>query len=414
MADSFIIMQIGDPDLDKACEAAIVPALMKNGFARDRCRRIDKHNEGGLLKSEIITCIVSADIIVADLTNERPNCYLEVGYAMGAGKTSILILTARKDHNPSNPEFDPKGKRVHFDLQGYDILFWDDRDLDGFRVELEKRIARRLSVRRAEISATPPGEPQSADWVQRHRNEAFGIRRRLGMGRSSMEVVMSPTRGGKNWNQRELLDAARAAQIKTFGWPVGVVLDNPDIREDNPQPTADGIEVTIVRDQRGTFDHWALNLDGSFYIQQDLFEQTHDPERVSFNTRIHRITEALMFGQRLYQQLGLSDVHAISATVVHDGIRGKRLEAIGGSIWRHEMHQANERQVRMHLFRDSHVCVAPSHKASVIFMPGDSVADLAENVVAVCDPLFMLFHFCAIPRKTIEFVVEQFAKGNCV
>lgn len=43
---------------------------------------MDRHNEGDLLKCEIVQFIERSQIIVADVTNERPNCYLETGYAM--------------------------------------------------------------------------------------------------------------------------------------------------------------------------------------------------------------------------------------------------------------------------------------------------------------------------------------------
>jgi len=51
MPEVFIIMQIGEPGLDSICERAMVPALKACGFDP---KRVDKHNQGGLLKSEII------------------------------------------------------------------------------------------------------------------------------------------------------------------------------------------------------------------------------------------------------------------------------------------------------------------------------------------------------------------------
>lgn len=136
----FVIMQIGDADLDRVYGTVIAPALEACGLAPTR---VDKHNRGGLLKSEIIGLIRDADMIVADLTNERPNCYLEVGYAMGVNKFSELILTAREDHSPSRPSREPSAPRIHFDLAGYDILYWRPDALPEFRLELEKRIRRR-------------------------------------------------------------------------------------------------------------------------------------------------------------------------------------------------------------------------------------------------------------------------------
>src|SRR5208282_1717359 len=119
VTEAFIIMQIGRDDLDKVCSDVIVPALKAKGLDP---KRVDKHNQGGLLKSEIIGFIENSHIIVADLTNERPNCYLEVGYAMGIDKFRNLILTARRDHNQDDPAHSPGGAKVHFDLQGYDVL----------------------------------------------------------------------------------------------------------------------------------------------------------------------------------------------------------------------------------------------------------------------------------------------------
>src|SRR5688572_12031427 len=123
---AFIIMQIGDVELDRVCAEALVPAITACGLT---ARRVDKHNEGGLLKSEIIKFIHEAHIVVADLTNERPNVYLEIGYTMGVDKFRNLILTVRRDHFLNDPAYVRGGPKVHFDLGGYDILTWDPTDL---------------------------------------------------------------------------------------------------------------------------------------------------------------------------------------------------------------------------------------------------------------------------------------------
>jgi hypothetical protein len=140
---AFVIMQIGNPELDGVYERAMVPALRACGLVP---RRVDRHNAGGLLHSEIIAFIEESDLIVADLTHERPNCYLEVGYAMGSGRFTNLILTAREDHSADSPNHHPGGPKVHFDLIGYDILYWAPERLDLFRSELEKRAWRRLRM----------------------------------------------------------------------------------------------------------------------------------------------------------------------------------------------------------------------------------------------------------------------------
>jgi hypothetical protein len=143
MQPGFVIMQIGNPELDVVYEQALVPALLACGFEP---RRVDRHNRGGLLVSEIISFIEEAEVVVADLTHERPNCYLEVGYVLGAEKGTHLILTARADHDPHSDSYRPGGHRVHFDVAGFEILFWQPHRLEDFRRELEKRILRRKEL----------------------------------------------------------------------------------------------------------------------------------------------------------------------------------------------------------------------------------------------------------------------------
>ena len=61
-------MQIGNPELDRVCEQVIVPALQARGLDP---KRVDKHNQGGLLKSEIVSFIENSEIIFSDLPDER-------------------------------------------------------------------------------------------------------------------------------------------------------------------------------------------------------------------------------------------------------------------------------------------------------------------------------------------------------
>ena len=61
MKTSFIIMQIGNPELDIICEKAIVSALKKCGLDP---KRVDKHNQGGLLKSEIVNFIELRNVVL--------------------------------------------------------------------------------------------------------------------------------------------------------------------------------------------------------------------------------------------------------------------------------------------------------------------------------------------------------------
>ena len=67
MDEAFIIMQIGNPEMDRICDHVIVPAVQAAGLTP---RRVDRDNEGDLLKAEIISFLERSQIIVADLTND--------------------------------------------------------------------------------------------------------------------------------------------------------------------------------------------------------------------------------------------------------------------------------------------------------------------------------------------------------
>jgi hypothetical protein len=67
---------------------------------------------------EIFESLHKAAIVIVDLTGLRPNCFMELGYALG--RPSRVILTAKK------------GTRLPFDAKMYECLFWDpseDRDV---------------------------------------------------------------------------------------------------------------------------------------------------------------------------------------------------------------------------------------------------------------------------------------------
>ena len=217
MGQAFVIMQIGNSQLDKVYEDAIAPALRDNNLNPNR---VDKHNKGGLLKSEITGFIKKSDIIIADLTNERPNCYLEVGYAMGQELYSNLILTAREDHNLDSPNHTADGPKVHFDLTGYDILWWNPSDIQNFKVELDKRIKRRLKT----IYKKPKELklPFDEKWIASNQKEAYSAFQDYGKV-SYMEVKMALQDSTLNVEQNDLLNIAEKIERPHTGWPVALV-----------------------------------------------------------------------------------------------------------------------------------------------------------------------------------------------
>lgn len=393
MGQAFVIMQIGDPDLDKVYNQSIAPALTSCGLDP---RRVDKHTEGRLLKTEIVEFIGTADIVVADLTNERPNCYLEIGYAMGLDKFRNLILTAREDHNPDSPNHRGGGPKVHFDLSGYDILFWDSERLDDFLQELTRRVRRRLAV--IQPLGGPPKSCWNEDWISKHRETALsGL---SGLQRSAfMEVKMTLRDLTISVLQSELLDRSTKAQIGTFGWPIGIVIDRDGWR---PRPTADGIvaEVSVQDGARkgASYDYWALSKSGDFYLLKSIFEDEGDDHAIFVNTRAVRITETLLYAARLYSGLGIPRDAPYLVGIRHGGLMGRVLSV-----------SSPARRLPPHSDRVSGEDKVYSEVETTIEQTESQLAELVERFT---QPLFMVFDFFELKRDVLADIVNKFVEGQ--
>ena len=78
-------------------------AVHENGML---CERIDQESFTGDILSRILSRIEQAKFVIAELSGSNPNVYLEVGYAWGKGKPTILLT---KDAN--DLQFDLRGQR---------------------------------------------------------------------------------------------------------------------------------------------------------------------------------------------------------------------------------------------------------------------------------------------------------------
>lgn len=115
--DVFVIMAFS-PDMDPIFEG-IRAAAASNGLQAKRVKDIIGDYR---INDMIISKIRTAQIVVADLTHERPNVYFELGYARGLGKR--VVTTARE------------GSKLHFDVHDWTCVFYDDsRVLEKLLVE---------------------------------------------------------------------------------------------------------------------------------------------------------------------------------------------------------------------------------------------------------------------------------------
>lgn len=199
-------------------------------------------------------------------------------------------------------------------------------------------------------------------------------------------------------SQIELLNAVRESEIHTFGWPIGITLENrPEYR---PRPVHDGIRADIAISDKGysgspSYDYWALRNTGDFYLLQSLFEDQRGENQLFFNTRIVRVSEALMFAANLYENLGAPPETRISARITHSGLAGRILTA--SSANRHVMPAVTSENVS---------------QTELTLVLGEIKANLVTEVQRVTAPLFMLFDFKTFNDQIYTDIVSRFVDGE--
>lgn len=121
--DVFVVMSFAESPQYKDLLVAIRKACAQFGYD---AQRVDQSNDHKRIVPEIVRGVRQAAFVVADVTEDKPNVYWELGLANGMDKH--LILVARK------------GTQLPFDVNDVPVLFWDS--FSEFEAALAKRIER--------------------------------------------------------------------------------------------------------------------------------------------------------------------------------------------------------------------------------------------------------------------------------
>jgi len=107
------------PHVERYFRRVVDPTVGKIGY-----RRVEigtEPSEHGFMNVAIFDTLHYADLVIVDVTSLRPNCFIELGYALG--RMSRVIVTARR------------GTALPFDQQAIPCFFWDretpDEELEG-------------------------------------------------------------------------------------------------------------------------------------------------------------------------------------------------------------------------------------------------------------------------------------------
>lgn len=286
---------------------------------------------------------------------------------------------------------------MHFDLEGYDILFWDPNDLDGFREALTHRIRKRVAV---VGRSAPSAAPLAADSGWRDELRARALAGLAGVDRAGYVEVAAEIRPPTSAAQPAVIAAMREASIRTFGWPIGVVLDGSD--EYRPRPTVDGVEaeIPLAPDSsvmgRTSYDFWKAFGDGRFYTLQSLFEDERMENSLFWDTRTIRATEALLLLARLYRRLNASDNDEVSVTFRYGGLSGRVLRV------------ANRGRMMPLDPTTREDTVERSFTTTVIGLE----TNITTLVRGVIDPLLAVFDFYSVGSAVLDNIIEGYVVGE--
>jgi nucleoside 2-deoxyribosyltransferase len=85
----FVIMPDSDPPLKRVYDEVIQPVIEQAGFAP---KKIDGPRDSEFITLEVVREIDRSPVVFADLTGQRPSCYLELGYALAKEKHVIVAV----------------------------------------------------------------------------------------------------------------------------------------------------------------------------------------------------------------------------------------------------------------------------------------------------------------------------------
>lgn len=124
--ESFFVCPFDNKAVDHNYSFVIKPCVEKHQFS---IHRADEISNTRTITETILSAINRARFIIADLTEERPNCYYEVGYGHAIGKPVMILAKT--------------GTARHFDLAAHNWTYWDT--YEDLKTKLEKRIEGVLS-----------------------------------------------------------------------------------------------------------------------------------------------------------------------------------------------------------------------------------------------------------------------------
>ena len=155
----FVIAPIGEPESDtrrrsdQVMKHIIRPVVVPMGY---RAIRADEMDKPGIITSQVITQVVEADLVIADLTERNPNVFYELALRHAISKPFVQIIK--------------KGEALPFDVAGTRTVSVDLHDLDSVE-DAKKQIGNQIQSLEADSSDLETPISVSLDLQQLRQSE---------------------------------------------------------------------------------------------------------------------------------------------------------------------------------------------------------------------------------------------------
>ncbi|MCL2415095.1 MAG: nucleoside 2-deoxyribosyltransferase [Bacteroidales bacterium] len=124
---AFVVMQFTE-EYNELYNEVIKPVCEDYGI---ECERADDYHTTNMIIEDIVASIISASVVIAEITPDNPNVFYEVGYSHAINKPTILLCEKKKTKLP-------------FDLSSFRTLFYDNT-IAG-KTQVEKKLRKYLQT----------------------------------------------------------------------------------------------------------------------------------------------------------------------------------------------------------------------------------------------------------------------------
>lgn len=221
-----------------------------------------------------------------------------------------------------------------------------------------------------------------------------------------MEIKTDILNSTLNIDIGELNNCAKNSTIETFGRPIGVHFDDEGKYSPKPDNYWIHAEISIISDdiwayadgKKASYDYWAINKNGAFYLKKSLFEDSREPDQIFFNTRIVRITEVFMYIKNLYSSFRIEKNSDFKVTIEHGWLKWRIL-------WSSSLRRSLSRERKIEVDTVS---------TTIITTLDEIETNIVDVVEKFTKPLFEQFEFFKLDRNVLEDIVKRYIWGEVV